>query len=97
MKRILTALGTAGLLALTACGGSGGGEAEANNTSAAPADDLALPPENGTDPLAGTGDTLENQAGALDANLSNGADLNATGNVSTDLNATDTSNTTNTQ
>jgi hypothetical protein len=97
MKTILTALGTAGFLGLAACGGSGGGEAEANNTAAA-TDDLALPPENGTDPLAGTGDTLENQANALDANLSGGTDLNTSGNLSADLNATNTAgNTTNTQ
>ena len=94
MKRILTALGTAGLLALTACGG-GGGEAEANNTAGAAAtDDLALPPENGTDPLAGGGsaDTLENQANALETgNLTNSTDLN----TSADLNAA--ANTTNAQ
>lgn len=97
MKTLLTALGTAGLLALTACGGSGGSEAEANNTAAV-TDDLALPPENGTDPLAGTGDTLDNQANALDANLSNSADLNVSGSLSTDLNVTDTTgNTANTQ
>jgi hypothetical protein len=96
MKTILTALGTAGLLALAACGG-GGSEGEANNTAGATTDDLALPPENGTDPLAGGGDTLENQANALDTgNLANSTDLN----TSADLNATAntaTGNTTNTQ
>jgi hypothetical protein len=91
MKRISTALAVAGLLVLNACGGSGGG-AEANNSAAAAgSDDLALPPENGTDPLSGGGsDTLENQANALDAgNLTGTTDLNSAGNSS--------DNTTNTQ
>ena len=94
MKRLLTALGTAGLLTLTACGGSGGTEAEANN-SAVVTDDLALPPENSADPLAGGTDTLENQANALDT--ANGLDANATGdlNVGSDVNAT--ANSSNTQ
>ena len=79
MKTVLTALATAGLLVLSACGG-GANEAEANNAAAA-SDDLALPPENGTDPLAtGGADTLENQAGALGSGdlTGNGADLNST-------------------
>ena len=86
MTKLLTALGTASLLALTACGG--GSEAETNNVAAT--EDLSIP----ADENLATGDTLADQANALDtttdanvsvdANLTeNGldVDVNTTGNV----------------
>jgi hypothetical protein len=79
MKTILTALGTASLLALTACGGGAGSEA---NNAAATADDVTLPADEN---LALPADTLGNEANALettnsvDANF--GADANLTGNT----------------
>lgn len=99
MKALLTVIGTAGLLILTACGGSSGVEAEANN-SAVVTDNLALPPENSIDPLAGGADSLENQADAL--STTNTVDANATGdlNVSSEVDLTantSTANVANTQ
>jgi hypothetical protein len=78
MKTILTALGTASLLALTACGGGG---SETNNATAA-AEDVTLPADEN---LALPADTLGNEANAIettnsvDANF--GADANLTGNA----------------
>lgn len=99
MKRYLTVLGSTALLTLSACGGSGGTETEVNNTAAVTGD-LALPPENGADPLAGGLDTLDSQADALGP--ANSLDVNATGDASSssELNLSansSTGNTTNTQ
>jgi Na+-transporting NADH:ubiquinone oxidoreductase subunit NqrF len=81
MKKILTALGTASLFALTACGG-GGSEGEANNATAAtqdvtlPADEnLALP----ADANLGADANALATTNTTDANL--GADANLTGNA----------------
>lgn len=80
MNKIVTAIGAASLLALTACGSSG--EEAANNIAAT--DNLALPADESLEPLPGT---LGNEANALDANLStNSVDANLSGN-SADLNA----------
>ena len=85
MKAILTALGTASLLALTACGGGGSGSEANNAAAAAAAEDVTLPADEN---LALPADTLGNQANALettnstDANL--GADANLTGNAAGD-------------
>ena len=84
MNKLATALGTASLLALAACGG--GSEAEVNNAAAA--EDLTLP----ADENLAVGDTLADQANALDANATtdanlstdvdtNGVDANAAANV----------------
>ena len=84
MNKLATALGTASLLALAACGG--GSEAETNNVTAT--DELTLP----ADENLAVGDTLADQANALDANATtdanlstdvdaNGADANAAANV----------------
>lgn len=69
MNRILTALGTASLLALTACGGSA--EPEANNVTVT--DEVALPADENSTLGA---DTLGDQANALDS--TNSVDANAT-------------------
>ena len=85
MTKLLTALGTASLLTLTACGGGGSG-GEANNTAVA-TDDVALP----ADENAALGDTLGDQANALDANTT---DLNATTDANLTANTTDAGNAT---
>ena len=85
MNRLLTALGAASLLALSACGG-GGSEAEVNNTAAT--DELSLP----ADENAALGDTLGDQANALDANLTTDSNLTTDANLAantTDANVTE--------
>ena len=83
MNRILTALGTASLLALTACGGSA--ETEANNVTAT--DEVALPADENA--ALGT-DTLADQANALDT--TNAVDANATVDTNTSGNVTEAEN-----
>lgn len=83
MKKIVTALGTASLLALSACGG-GGSEGEANNAAATqdvtlPADEnLALPADTNFGADANALETTN----TTDANL--GADANLTANTTGD-------------
>jgi RNA 3'-terminal phosphate cyclase len=80
MSKVLTAFGAASLLALTACGG-GGSEAEVNNTAAT--DELTLP----ADENVAIGDTLGDQANALDANLTTDSNLTTDANLT--VNTTD--------
>jgi hypothetical protein len=77
MNKLLIALGTSSLLALTACGG--GSEAETNNAAAT--EDLTLPADENV-----TGDTLADQANALDT-----TNATADANLSVDTNLTDNS------
>ena len=81
MNKLATVLGTASLLALAACGG--GSEAETNNVTAT--DELTLP----ADENVAVGDTLADQANALDANLTTDANLAADTNVAADVNSVD--------
>ena len=84
MNKLLTAFGAASLLALSACGG--GSEAEVNNTAAA--EELTLP----ADENAAFGDTLGDQANALDANLTTDSNLTTDANLvanTTDANVTE--------
>lgn len=75
MKSVSTALAAAGLLALSACGGSGSDTSAANNnveTVNVSADDLTATDAN----------TLGSEANALEGgagNVSNAVDVNATG------------------
>lgn len=83
MNRILTALGTASLFALTACGG--GAETEANNVTVT--DEVALPADENA--ALGT-DTLADQANALDT--TNAVDANATVDTNLSGNAIEANN-----
>lgn len=87
MRKISVALVSAGLLALSACGG--GEDAGANNAAAEDlnlaTDDLTVT-DNGAIPA----DTLANDANALGTdttNLTNAADLNATGTANVQTNS----------
>ncbi len=91
MKKFSTALAAAGLLALSACGGSESGSANGADEANVATSDL-----NATDTLdANALGTDANTLGTDTANLTNGSDLNLTdtGNA-TGGNATDTGNAT---
>ena len=92
MKKIYAALGTASLLALSACGGGGG--SEANNTAAT--ENLTLPADSGVETLPpedfGNGSGTIDTTNGVDANLTTDANLTA-GNTSADA----TGNLTNSQ
>lgn len=88
MNKLLTALGTVSLLALSACG-DGASETEVNNLAA---EDLTLPADEnvalGTDTLGDQANALDTTNAVSDANLAadanltaNTADGNAIGNV----------------
>jgi hypothetical protein len=91
MTKLLTALGTASLLALTACGG--GSEAETNNVAAT--DDVTLPADEN---VVGA-DTPGDQANALDTtNATSDANLSLDANLSGDaVDANASANVTNSQ
>ena len=84
MRTLALSLASAGILALTACGGG----SEANNTSANTLGTETLPPlDNGTDLGVGTGTDLNtsgNTSLGVDANLStNASTTNTTLNTNT--------------
>ena len=74
MNKVLTAFGAASLLALGACG-EGGSEVEVNNSAAT--DELSLP----ADENVVVGDTLADQANALDANMTTDSNLTTDANL----------------
>ena len=84
MRTLAFSLASAGLLALTACGGG----SEANNTSANTLGTETLPPlDNGIDLNTGT---------ATDLNTTGNTSLDVDANSSTNVSTTNTSSTTNT-
>ena len=85
MRTLVLSLATAGLLALTACGGN-----EVNNSSTNTLGTEALPPlDNGTGDLGNSGLSDLNSS----SNSSLGADTNLSSNTSATTNGSVTSNT----